>query len=85
MEALRFGFAEPVRCHNGVGMCHAFLNRHAEAIVCYNAAISIDPNDARVYHNRSQSYARLARNELAEADRKKAGELRNRMATRIQV
>ena len=66
-------------------MCHAFLHRHEDAVECYSAAIILHGNDARFYHNRAQSFARLGRQEEAAADEAKAVDIRDRMASKMQA
>ncbi len=61
--------------YNSRGMINCSRGDYLSALNDFNQAIKISPRFALAYLGRSKVYHRLNRNELAEADLKKAGEI----------
>ncbi len=74
-QAIRFAPDSPINYHRR-GACYFQLGEYEKAYDDLTVAIGKEPNKPDHYDNRGQTLQRLGRNDEAEADSKKARELR---------
>ena len=61
-RTIRLGYSRPSRCHNGAGVALSLMGeQELLALEQFSAAIALDADDPRVYHNRAAVYKRLNR------------------------